>query len=309
MHAKNIFCHIMSNGWIAPCPYLPLVFGDATRESVVEVFERMQSHPLVRLGGDTCPMRNPDYIEEHIRPMGAGRPFYPIASENQVDLGAPCPPDCRGCDAAGRPPRRPAEAVIRDLQAVDPNYRSIEFYGGDALLRADLIGILGRVLPGMDISLWTTGRFVPEDPGFRERLRSFPFRAIRVMMPLDGAGTPGGFGDALDGSGPFKGWASPSICTRRRTPGGGAPYHGRKRGPTGGGADLSLPPGFGNAPAERGRLFRQGPRPGFTGLGPTLKTGSDQCPSAGGGGMARIHGTMPDYAASRGNFSLYFGDG
>lgn len=195
--AKNIFCHIMSNGWIAPCPYLPLVFGDATRESVMEVFERMQSHPLVRLGGDTCPMRNPDYIEEHIRPMGPGRPFYPIASENQVDLGAPCPPDCRGCDPAGRPPRRPAEAVIRDLQAVDPNYRSIEFHGGDALLRTDLIGILGRVPPGLEISIWTTGRFVPEDPGFRQRLRSFPVRAIRVMMPLVGAGTPGGLGDAL----------------------------------------------------------------------------------------------------------------
>ncbi len=195
--AKNIFCHVMSNGWIAPCPYLPLVFGDATRESVVEVFERMQSHPLVRLGGDTCPMRNPDYIEEHIRPMGPGRPFYPIASENQVDLGAPCPPDCSGCNAAGRPPRRPVEAVIRDLEAVDPNYRSIEFYGGDALLRADLIGILGRVPRGTGITLWTTGCWLPEDPAFRERLRSFPIRAIRVMMPLDEAGMPGGLRDAL----------------------------------------------------------------------------------------------------------------
>jgi MoaA/NifB/PqqE/SkfB family radical SAM enzyme len=49
--AKQIFCHVMSNGWVAPCPYFPLVFGDATREPIIDVFERIQSHPLVRLGG------------------------------------------------------------------------------------------------------------------------------------------------------------------------------------------------------------------------------------------------------------------
>ncbi len=202
--AKNIFCHVMSNGWITPCPYLPLVFGDATRESVVEVFERMQAHPLVRLGGDTCPMRNPEYIEEHIKPLGAGRPFYPIAVTNQVDLGAPCPDGCSGCDAARRPAGRPASAVIRDLLAVDPNYRSIEFFGGDALLRADLPEVLRRVPPWMGIVLWTTGRRLPDAPDFRERLRSFPVRALRLMLPFPspgdggrGAGAPEGLGRAL----------------------------------------------------------------------------------------------------------------
>jgi|GEM_PF-974406 len=202
--AKNIFCHIMSNGWIAPCPYLPLVFGDATRESVVEVFERMQVHPLVRLGGDTCPMRNPDYIEEHIRPLGTGRPFYPIAVTNQVDLGAPCPADCPGCPPARRPAPRSTEEVIRDLLAVDPNYRSVEFHGGDAFLRGDLPAILRRVPSWMGVSLWTTGRRLPEKPGFPERLRSFPIRALRTMLPFpppgDGrriAASPGGLETAL----------------------------------------------------------------------------------------------------------------
>lgn len=203
--AKRVFCHIMSNGWIAPCPYLPLVFGDATRESVVEVFERMQAHPLVRLGGDTCPVRNPAYIEEHIRPLGLGRPFYPVAVTNQVDLGAPCPADCPGCAPDGRPARRSAEAVVRDVAAVDRQYRSIEFHGGDALLRADLAEILRRVPPWMEIALWTTGRRLPGNPALRERLRSFPLRALRMLLPLpttadgrQGAVPPEGPGQILE---------------------------------------------------------------------------------------------------------------
>lgn len=43
--AKQVFCHVMSNGWVALCPYFPLVFGDATREPIMDIFERIQGPP------------------------------------------------------------------------------------------------------------------------------------------------------------------------------------------------------------------------------------------------------------------------
>ena len=100
--AKEVFCHVMSNGWVTPCPYFPLVFGDATREPIIDVFERIQSHPLVRMGGDYCPMRNEDYINSHIRQLGLDRPFFPITVENQVDLGSACSGGCADCAYSAR---------------------------------------------------------------------------------------------------------------------------------------------------------------------------------------------------------------
>jgi hypothetical protein len=49
----------------------------------------------------------------------------------------------------------------------------------------------------MGIVLWTTGRRLPEDPGFREWLRSFPVRALRLMLPLPSRAGAGGIGRAL----------------------------------------------------------------------------------------------------------------
>ncbi|HSB82033.1 MAG TPA: radical SAM protein [Candidatus Methylomirabilis sp.] len=184
--AKNVFCHIMSNGWVAPCPYFPLVFGDATREPIVDIFERIQSHPLVRLGGEHCPMRNPEYIDTHIRKLGPSRPFYSITVQNHVDLGAACPPDCPGCAERKRSIPRPAEEVVRELRAVEPEYCRVEFYGGDAFLRDDLLAILDHVPPAMEVTLWTTCRRGGENAALWERLRSYRIGAIRVLLPLGG---------------------------------------------------------------------------------------------------------------------------
>ena len=189
--AKNVFCHIMSNGWVAPCPYFPLVFGDAIREPIVDIFERIQSHPLVRLGGEHCPMRNPEYIDTHIRKLGLGRPFIPITVRNQVDLGAPCTLGCPGCEQRQRSTPRPAEEVVRELNGVDPHYCRIEFYGGDAFLRSDLFAILDRVPPSMEITLWTAGQGVPESPAFLRRLRSYRIGAVKVLLPLSPPGSDG----------------------------------------------------------------------------------------------------------------------
>ncbi len=182
--AKHVFCHIMSNGWVAPCPYFPIVFGDATREPIVDIFERMQSHPLVRLGGDHCPMRNEAYIDAHIRKLGLEKPYHPIVSQNLIDLGAPCALACPGCAYEATAPLRPLEDIAQEMGQVAPEYRTMDFYGGDAFQRPDLFEILDRVPPDKGITLWSTCRDVSSDRSFAQQLASRPIRALKVLVPL-----------------------------------------------------------------------------------------------------------------------------
>jgi len=182
--AKQVFCHVMSNGWVTPCSYFPLVFGDATREPIIDVFERIQSHPLVRLGGDYCPMRNEEYINTYMRKLGLDRPFFPITVENQVDLGAPCGVGCPDCAYGGRPVPRPADDIVRAIGEVATEYTRIEFYGGDAFLRDDLFAILDRVPRPKKMSLWSTCGSAPRSAAFVDRLRSYPIEAIKVHLAL-----------------------------------------------------------------------------------------------------------------------------
>jgi MoaA/NifB/PqqE/SkfB family radical SAM enzyme len=178
--AKQVFCHIMANGWMAPCPYFPLVFGDVTREPIMDVFERIQAHPLVRLGGDYCPMRNEEYIDKHMRKLGLDHPFFPITVENQVDLGAPCGARCPDCAYGERPTPRPLDEIVRAIKEVASGYTRIEFFGGDAFVRGDLFEILDTVPWRKKMTLWTTCGPVPKSAAFVERLRSYPIEAIKV---------------------------------------------------------------------------------------------------------------------------------
>ncbi len=181
--AKQVFCHIMTNGWVAPCPYFPLVFGDATLEPIIDVFERIQSHPLVRMGGDYCPMRNEDYINNHIRQLGLDRPFFPITVENHIDLGSCCSGGCPDCAYGARSVPRPADDVVAAIDNVHPEYTRIEFYGGDAFLRDDLFAILDRVPAGKKIILWSTCDQIGQRSAFWQRLQSYPIEAIKVHLP------------------------------------------------------------------------------------------------------------------------------
>ena len=189
--AKQVFCHVMSNGWVAPCPYFPLVFGDATREPIIDVFERIQGHPLVRLGGDYCPMRNEDYINAHIRELGLERPFFPITVDNQIDLGAPCRAGCPDCTYGARSAPRSIDEILLEIGKVASEYTRIEFYGGDAFLRDDLFTILDRVHRRKKIVLWSTCSQVPRSAFFVERLLSYPIEAVKVRLsiPIMGDGT------------------------------------------------------------------------------------------------------------------------
>ncbi len=205
--------HIMSNGGSPPVRP-SAVFGDATRESVVVVFERMQSHPW-SAGSDTCPCGTPIHRGAH-PPMGRG-----VLSFHARRPGDSAPPARRTpwCDP---PEGRHAghRAVIVTVRPWIP-YRSIEFTAGNALL-GPICRILGRVPPVRTSSSGRTGCWLPEDRG-SGALCSFPVRAIRVMS-LCRCGTPGGLGDALGRIGPHK--AGPPCAlymrpARRRRPGDG----------------------------------------------------------------------------------------
>lgn len=185
--AKQVFCHVMANGWVAPCPYFPLVFGDATREPIIDVFERIQGHPLVRLGGEFCPMRNEEYIDANIRGLGLDHPFFPVTVENQIDLGSPCRAGCPDCAYGARSVSRPAGEILREMGQVAPEYSRLEFYGGDALLRDDLFAILDRVPHGKKVTLWSTADQVRERASLWERLRSYPVEAVKLHLSVPGA--------------------------------------------------------------------------------------------------------------------------
>jgi len=213
--AKQVFCHMMSNGWVAPCPYFPLVFGDATREPIVDIFERIQAHPLIRLGGDYCPMRNEEYINTHIRRLGLDRPFFPITVDNQINLGAPCGAGCPDCVHGSRSIPRPVEKIVHEVRGVAPEYSRIEFYGGDAFLCDDLFAILDHVPPPKRITLWSTCSQVPKSRAFVERLRSYSIEAIKVDLPMQSIvdtahPDPGhGLGEALRKVSSVSAWGLP----------------------------------------------------------------------------------------------------
>jgi MoaA/NifB/PqqE/SkfB family radical SAM enzyme len=213
--AKQVFCHVMSNGWVAPCPYFPLVFGDATRESIIDIFERIQGHPLVRLGGDYCPMRNEEYINTHIRELGLDQPFFPITVENQINLGAPCVAKCPGCAHGARSIPRLGKEVVQEIREVPSEYTRIEFYGGDAFLRDDLFAILDHVPAAKKMTLWSTCSQMPNDRAFMDRLRSYRIEAIKVPLPfqpIGDIGRPGpgnGFRETLQGATSLSKWGLP----------------------------------------------------------------------------------------------------
>lgn len=83
--AKKYFCHIMSNGYVAPCPYFPVVFGDITKEPIELIIKRIRNHPLTKLSGDYCATRSNEYINEYLKEVKNGAPFLVINDSSNYD--------------------------------------------------------------------------------------------------------------------------------------------------------------------------------------------------------------------------------
>ncbi|MBU0460957.1 MAG: radical SAM protein [Nanoarchaeota archaeon] len=154
--AKKYFCHIDSNGWVFPCPYFPLVFGDATRESITTIFGRIQNHPVIKAGGEYCPTRNPEFMEKYLSGINETSPYIFINNENMIYLGAPCNNGCIGCEVKSM--KRSKEEILKDIEKVNPEYGDITVYGGEPFLNKALFEILAAIPKRMKINLHTNGR-------------------------------------------------------------------------------------------------------------------------------------------------------
>ena len=56
--AMTVFCHITANGMVMPCPYLPFIFGDIKRESLINIVHRIMNHPYMHKDDAYCPSRD-----------------------------------------------------------------------------------------------------------------------------------------------------------------------------------------------------------------------------------------------------------
>jgi AdoMet-dependent heme synthase len=175
--AKSIFCHVSSAGQLMPCPYLPLVFADVTRESISEAFDRAQEHPLLRRGGLYCPSRDPEYISDALGGLSRERPFVSVASENLIDLTQACNNHCVDC----RLPQvsRSKEEISREIAALDPGYRAVHVFGGEPFLRDDIYDLLELANRGRALHLHTNGRVFATATHAR-RLAAYSLASLRL---------------------------------------------------------------------------------------------------------------------------------
>jgi threonylcarbamoyladenosine tRNA methylthiotransferase MtaB len=175
--AKSIFCHIAGNGLTMPCPYLPLAFGDVTRESIGEIFARMLDHPLLRKEGIYCPTRDPDYLDTYFKDLGPQRPYLPVRCHNFLDLGQRCNNNCRGCSLSES--ETPTPELLERLRAIDGGYATVHLYGGEPFLSSDIFKLLGAVNEKHAAVIHTNAR-VFAYAELAARLARFRVRAVKV---------------------------------------------------------------------------------------------------------------------------------
>lgn len=73
--AKQYFCHIMANGNVLPCPYLPLVFGNIREESIATIFDRIQNSEIMRRSGPHCLARNLAFVRDFLSAVTPDEPY------------------------------------------------------------------------------------------------------------------------------------------------------------------------------------------------------------------------------------------
>lgn len=175
--AKICFCYVLGNGLVTPCPYLPIVFGDIRKESIVEIFSRMQDHPYMKNRGIYCPTRDKKYLQECLGEITKDNPLKYISSLNKVDFNSKCNNNCKDCNLVSK--EKSKENLINEIKKIDKRYGSVHLYGGEIFLRRDIFEILDMIPKNVSIVVYTNGRIFTY-PHLVKRLKEHNVKAVKI---------------------------------------------------------------------------------------------------------------------------------
>ena len=200
---KSVFSYIAANGYVMPCPYSPIVFGDIKKESMVEILSRIHEHPLMSRGGLYCPTQDKNYLKTMLKGVGPDQPFIFARSLNRINCHARCNNRCRHCQVS-----REGIDVAQMLKAVggvDKEYQTIHLYGGEIFTDEDIFPVLEKIGRDFELVIYSNAR-VFVDHALALRLQRLNIKAIKVpFFSLTGksfdciTGVPGSFRQTLLG--------------------------------------------------------------------------------------------------------------
>jgi len=176
--SKKVLRHIMANGFVSTCPYVPFVFGDCKTQSLYDIFEKITNHPLYKEFGDICPTRSSIFIEKYMKQINPDKPFEIIYSENLVRLGDVCNNKCSFCDIKKVNKNKDIADVIAKL---DNKYETIEVFGGQVLLEEESQRNIEVLSKKFRINLSTNGRIFAEEKYVNE-LRNLNISKIKAVL-------------------------------------------------------------------------------------------------------------------------------
>jgi len=175
--AKRLFCHIASNGLVMPCPYLPLVFGDITKESMLEIFARIQDHPLIKTEGVYCPSREERYLNTVLKDVNKDHPFKYVQSLNKINIMSKCNNNCENCSLGQKEKQK--DEILNEIENIDYKYSTISLYGGEIFLHEDILEILDKASKKFKINIYTNGR-VFSYAKLAAKLKTYNINAVKI---------------------------------------------------------------------------------------------------------------------------------
>jgi len=64
--AVRYMIHITADGYVTPCDFMPLSFGNVMDEPLTKIYRKMKNHPIFRRINNSCLMQNPDFREKYL---------------------------------------------------------------------------------------------------------------------------------------------------------------------------------------------------------------------------------------------------
>ncbi len=153
--AKEVFFHVAASGVVFPCPYVPLVFGDIMRESVLNIVEKIQDHPIINVSQKNCVGRNEIFLSEYRDKLSKENPYHTMECINRIFIGEKCSHSCTVCqDSVGNVD---ILEIKKQINEIDSRYANVHFFG-ELLGRKDCFDILNEVPDKFGIVLNSSGK-------------------------------------------------------------------------------------------------------------------------------------------------------